>query len=101
MDKLLEEVENGKSSVMVNGHGEVERVVSVVALHVEDDSGRLLVQLGKWEANKLNPACQLPGAKQERDELTFDAVRRVLETKVAPLAGLVEVVKAEREVSEK
>jgi hypothetical protein len=100
-EKLWEEVNRGKSVVMVNSKGEVERVVSVVALRIQRDDGRFLVQLGKQDQDSdvVVPSCQMPGGKQERNELTGDTVRRILRQKLEPLATAAgEVLKSDRQV---
>merc|ERR1712176_1467394 len=46
---LRNEIKKGKSLVILTGAGEVERVVSVVALRVERPDDHIFVQLAKWE----------------------------------------------------
>merc|ERR1712108_7967 len=45
---LIEEVRNGKSTVIQTGTGEVERVVSLATLRIERFDGCSFVSLGKW-----------------------------------------------------
>lgn len=98
IEKLREEVEKGKSVVMMNGNNELERVVSVVALRAEDDDGRVFAQLGKLTAEGApeEVACQLPGGKQQQGELTTEALQRILQAKLEPLADKVEILGTER-----
>merc|ERR1712032_1250996 len=56
-------------------------------------------QLGKLE-DTINAACQLPGAKQDRGEMTADAANRVLLTKLEPMADLVNIIGTKREIKE-
>lgn len=49
IDKLREEVEGSRSTVLVTGAGAVVRVVSLVVLRVEDGAGRIFTQLGRWD----------------------------------------------------
>jgi hypothetical protein len=96
-EKLRAEVNSGKSTVMVTGAGEVERVVSVVALTIQREDGCVLVQLGKKEMGAVKPTCQMPGGKQERAELTGDAMKRLFK-RLEPVTGQVQVVRTERQV---
>lgn len=100
VEKLRGEILQGKSTVMMNAQGQPERVVSVVALHVERKDGYVLVQLGRvrLEGSEAEPCCQLPGVKQEQGETCAEALRRILATKLAPLAGTLEQLRIEREV---
>jgi len=71
--KLQEEVEEGKSVLVMTERGYTFRVVSLVALRVKNAAGLVLVQLGKWEGKEnepVIPSCLLPGLKQHRTELT-------------------------------
>jgi len=87
---------------MVAANGEVQRIVSIVALRIyHPRNGTLLVQLGKCIDDQLSVACQLPGGKQERGELAADAVQRFLRTKLVSLVGQIVVTSMERETREK
>ena len=61
-----------------------QRVVSVVALHAENDEGDMFVQLGKWSESDddITVAVELPGGKQERGELPFDSIQRLFKSKL-------------------
>ena len=101
LEKLRDEVNLGKSAVLVNGSGGIERIAAIVALRIEREDGYLFAQLGKREEDKMTPACKLPGGKQERGELLTDSVKRLLEGKFALLAGCVQVVRTLRQVESK
>mmetsp|Transcript_21363 Transcript_21363/g.49666 ORF Transcript_21363/g.49666 Transcript_21363/m.49666 type:complete len:1070 (-) Transcript_21363:28-3237(-) len=99
--ELRSEVETGKSVVVVNGQGEVQRIVSVVALQVRDDNDNIFVQLGKVEKNKVVFKGELPGSKQQRGELTSEAVQRVLEQRLAPVTSCIELGESTRSREQK
>jgi len=86
--------------VVVDGFGEVQRVVALVALRItkNDDSQRMLVQIGKWSDGVAQVTCLLPGTKCELKELRGDAMERLLQSKLAALAGHVVVSRIDREV---
>mmetsp|Transcript_58544 Transcript_58544/g.181825 ORF Transcript_58544/g.181825 Transcript_58544/m.181825 type:complete len:251 (-) Transcript_58544:10-762(-) len=91
IDKLTEEVCSAKSIVVVTGEGRILRLVSLVVLRLERGDGRLLVHVGKWDGSRFEAECQLPGLKQERDELVGETVARMLGTKLKQLEGQVHV----------
>mmetsp|Transcript_56370 Transcript_56370/g.132168 ORF Transcript_56370/g.132168 Transcript_56370/m.132168 type:complete len:1057 (+) Transcript_56370:78-3248(+) len=99
--ELRTEVEAGKSVVLVNGSGEVQRVVSVVALKLCDEQDNIFVQLGKLEKGKVVFSGQLPGSKQQRGELTAEAVQRILDSRLAPLTSCVEFAETSRSREQK
>jgi len=99
--RLEQEIKSGKSLVILTGAGEIQRVVSVVALRVRRQDGNIFVQLAKWEQSSgVCPHVQLPGGKQERGEQPFDSVQRFLDTTLSPLADS-EVEHMERDVTER
>jgi len=104
MDKLIDEVRDGKSIVVVTGEGDIIRVVSLVALRAErDDDGFIFAQVAKWERDRgeIKAACQMPGFKQERDELVGEAFQRLFNTKLQILKNKVDITGTVRENSEK
>jgi hypothetical protein len=104
LEKLRGEVMTGKSTVVVNGQGEIERVVSVVALRIQqgdyclEDQPLQLVEIGRWNGTRIVPTCQLPGGKQERDELVGDAARRLMDSLLEPIVNRVKLVNMKRQV---
>jgi len=102
IDKLREEVESLKSIVLVTGEGAVIRAVSLVVLRAEDDCGRVFMQVGKWEAGaQMKGDLQLPGAKQDADELVGETLERMFATKVSLLQGKLHFTGTTREMHEK
>lgn len=65
----------------------------VLRLHRAD--GRLLAQLGRWKkrwaGKSATTECRLPSVVQEAGEPAVKALRRLLETRLAPLAGGVNI----------
>jgi len=100
-ENLQKEVQNGVSLVILNGVGEVERVVSVVALRVEREDNKLFVQLAKWEHRSgLSVSVALPGGKQERQEHPLESVNRFHKTKLSAIKDA-EIQHMQREVTTK
>jgi len=94
---LTHEVETGKCTVMLNGDGELERVVSVVALNILNKDRRVLVQIGKHTGLEVSIGCQLPGGKQERGEFASDAAQRIMDTKLRAYADFVNFIGISRQ----
>jgi len=101
--KLRQEVEKGKSIVVVDGQGNIRRVVAVVAIRVERSADKcLLAQVGRLNgAGKPTAACQLPGGKQEVGESPDAAMERIMKAKMAPLIGHIELDRVDRTVEVK
>lgn len=93
--KLREEVSRGKSTVVINGKGDLERIVSVAAIRIESN-GYIFAQIGKVEDSGVVPACQLPGGKYGTGELTTDVLQRLFGGKLASIASNVKLVRTER-----
>jgi len=100
LGRLREEVQLGKSIVLVSGTGQVERVVSVVAFRLEDTEGHVFVRLCKFDGpdpeGRLQFVCELPGGKQYRQETQVKTVSRLLHSKLKPLRKLVAVTRMHR-----
>lgn len=103
MDKLGLEVESGKSTVMLNALGEIERVVSLVAMKLCNEQDQMFIQICKLESGQMSmkPACQLPGRKQDRGELVIDTFDQLLANKLNVVSHDVEVTHTEREFEHK
>jgi len=79
LGNLEEEVIKGKSCLMVNAVGQIERVVSVVVVEIQNAHGQVLVELGKRETcEPISASCQLPGLKQEAGEVLNSTLARLL-----------------------
>lgn len=94
---LRQEVEDGRSIVILSHAGEMERVVALVVMHIDRGDGRVFVQLAKWENSQVVPDMQLPAAKCRRNESSDEAFQRLLVTKLAMMAEGIEVMRVERE----
>uniref|UniRef100_A0A7S2LZ44 Uncharacterized protein n=1 Tax=Zooxanthella nutricula TaxID=1333877 RepID=A0A7S2LZ44_9DINO len=88
-DKLRQEIESGRSLVVVTGSGSIIRVASIVLLKVTNEEGKILAQVGSTSQDESNDLwkqvkaeCQLPGAKQDRDELVSDTITRICRTRL-------------------
>lgn len=98
---LRQEIEDGRSIVILSLAGEIERVVSLAAIHIVRGDGRVLVQLAKWQKLQALPDVQLPAVKCRGNESSDEAVQRLLLTDLAPLAEGLELLGTERESSER
>jgi len=98
LDSLREEVDNGTSTIFMTIDGDLERVAQVTALRIESPKGDILTQVGKLKNGQAEVDCKLPGGKQQRAEDPDHAAKRVLATKLAPLAENVHWMRQVREV---
>jgi len=81
LERLRAEVQEGRSVVTVNGRGDAERIVIVVALRLtRREDGRVLALLAKQEGPSaaMAPCCNLPGRKQEHGDLVGDTFQGIL-----------------------
>jgi len=102
VDQLKEEVLEGRSIVVLDSRGEPERAVSVTALRIKHEDGvRMFVQLGTKDGSQIVARCELPGAKQEKEELPMQAVHRIIREKLNPMKGLLEIVGSELKTDQK
>jgi len=98
LSNLSEEIRRGKSCLLVNADGDIERVASVVVVEIQNTCGQILVELGKREkCEPVNASCQLPGLKQEAGETLNSVLARLLSRLYLEVDD-VEVVSVEREV---
>lgn len=97
-EELKQEVLAHKSTLLLNSAEHLERVAAVTTLRVRRSDGRLFLQLGKLDGSRVVASCQLPGAKPEADETPAETARRILNTKLTPLAECVELEECSREV---
>jgi len=75
---LQDEVLKGKSCVLMNAQGEIERLAFVVVLQMTSCHGKVLAELGKVEGGVATAGCQLPGLKQEVGEMMHHTLVRLL-----------------------
>ncbi|CAK0818019.1 unnamed protein product [Prorocentrum cordatum] len=92
--RLVEEVDDGRSCVVMNGDGEVERAVAVTVLQLNDTAGNVLVQIAKTVEDTFAPVCQLPGVKQKGSESPSEAIQRLL-TDLSPLVPAVQIKRSD------
>ncbi|CAK0822917.1 unnamed protein product [Prorocentrum cordatum] len=98
LSALTAEIREGRSTVMLNASGEMERIVSLAALEIHNDRLQLLVELGKSDTGSMEPSGKLPGGKQQRGELVRETVDRLLDTKLAPICPQLEVGHLKRDL---
>lgn len=89
-EELEKEVSKCDCDLMIYPHCKprgslVLRVVTIVALHLQNSEGKVLAQIGKFVRGMLIPRCTYPGTKQNTGELPRQAVERMLETKLKAL----------------
>lgn len=100
-EQLKAEVDASKSIVVVTGAGSIIRVVSLVVLRAVQPDGRIFMQVGKWDNSEVKSALQLPGAKQEAEELVSETLERMFSTKLTLLQDKLEFLGTARENEEK
>lgn len=84
LESLIREVEQNRCVLSISAESEVFRLVTVTAVAVKRADTKLLVELGTWDADGgLKVNCKLPGTKQEGSESPLEALRRVLNSKLA------------------
>jgi len=89
---LTEEVKSGTTCLMVDSVGEVERVVSVVALRLMRPSdGKFLAEVGKVRGDGVAAECRLPAIRQQAGETRVEAAQRLVATALPPLAEAMEI----------
>jgi len=101
MDALEEEVHNGKSTLAEHAPNIVERLAAVAVVLLRRRDGKVLVQLGKWEAGAVVPKANLPGSKLHDCEKPTDGVKRVLREELEPFADRVRLEQVEQRIEVK
>merc|ERR1712127_718808 len=84
---------------MVNWEGDIERIVSIMVLHLSHPNGRVLVRLGRWKDEEFQVSCQLPGRKQMHGESAPQTFARFFQGPFAPFENQISFVGAELEES--
>lgn len=100
VNELRQEVEDGRSIVILGLASEIERVVSLATMHIVREDGRILVQLARWDQNEAHPDLELPSTKCSSNESSDEAAQRLLATYLAPLEKDVFLLGTERETTE-
>jgi len=98
--QLQEEVDASKSILVVTAKRDIIRVVSLVALRAVQADGRVFMQVGKWEGGTVKSTWQLPGTKQEADELIGETLERMFATKLTLLDGKLDITGAADRITE-
>merc|ERR1719330_1878647 len=92
------EVLEGKSCFTINWQGEVERVVSIIALRLLHTDGRILAHIGEWDGDRIHASCRLIGKKQKHGETPHQTRTRLLRGVLAPIAHAIRCTHAELNV---
>lgn len=82
LKELENEVEAGDCDLVLEPDESIFRLVTIAALRLERDDGRILTQIGKCIKGQTVVSCTLPGTKLHVGELPGDAVRRLLNNKL-------------------
>jgi len=86
MQDLETEVEMGECDLVVDRLERVHRVVSLVAVRLERDDGRVLAEIGKCTRGRVELICNLPGTKVKVGELPQDAIQRLLVSRLQAIS---------------
>eukprot|EP00930_Biecheleria_cincta_P083366 TRINITY_DN7294_c0_g2_i2.p1 TRINITY_DN7294_c0_g2~~TRINITY_DN7294_c0_g2_i2.p1 ORF type:complete len:887 (-),score=97.89 TRINITY_DN7294_c0_g2_i2:197-2782(-) len=76
--ELRQEVIDGKSFILQDEHGHVERAVNLAVVQLRHADGRILAQIGKFQDDELRMEFRMPGGKQGRNELPGQAMARIV-----------------------
>eukprot|EP00971_Amphidinium_carterae_P248918 4941096-Amphidinium_carterae.1 len=88
------ELRAGQSHVSVglDGPTSITRVVKVVALHLTDHKGHVLLQLGQCVDGRCDGKVNLPGCKMLGHESPEDALKRLIDEHLRTLADAIQIV---------
>jgi len=102
-EKLREDILSGRSIVVLNERGKPERITSKVSVHFacEDEEDYIFAQIAKWRNGTIVSSCRYPSMKREGNEQTNDTIRRLLTTKLKPLAGAARLQYQQQKVTTK
>jgi len=85
---LEEEVLEGRSLLMLDDEGQVQRKVALLVLEITNNKGELLVELAHSsleEGDEWSPCLRLPAEKQLHDEVPQETLERLLDSRLAEL----------------
>merc|ERR1712032_22394 len=85
---LSAEIQSGKSVVIFNGAGGIQRVVAVATLKLLH-RGRFFVEIGKMTDDGPHATCNLPGAKLKEEEMPGDVLPQVIRENLSPFADII------------
>lgn len=85
LPSLQKEVKERMCVLLIDGDGQPLRVVTVVALRLVRDDGRVLAQLGKLRGGTVQMSCAFPGVLLKEGELPTDGKERLLQSELATL----------------
>ncbi|CAE8613934.1 unnamed protein product [Polarella glacialis] len=98
LEKLKDEVRTGKSVILQDTMGNVERATNVASLLLKNALGLVFTQIGQFKGQELNVDIKLPGGKQTREELPGQTIHRILfDSLFKPMAKHISIEKVERE----
>jgi len=100
-EKLREEILSGRSIVVLTERGKPQRITSKVSVHFtcENEEDSIFAQIAKWRNGTIVPCCRYPSMTREQNEPTQDTIRRLLTTKLKPLAGAAQLQQQQEEVT--
>merc|ERR1719221_1545763 len=98
--QLEDDIRSEECVLIPTDHGQVARVTITTQLRLER-GGLVLVQLGKCNGGEVLPECRLPGLIRERGELPGVALDRLLQGKLAPFAGGVQLESSKEVIEER
>jgi len=95
---LQDEVRSGKSTLMVTGDGQVERVVALVTVEIMQDDGLILVQVGEDKDGVATPyiPVRLPGMKLKEAMSASDCARTVVHDRLEEMAPFISIQESKR-----
>mmetsp|Transcript_43155 Transcript_43155/g.101411 ORF Transcript_43155/g.101411 Transcript_43155/m.101411 type:complete len:1008 (-) Transcript_43155:68-3091(-) len=90
---LIDELEKDECSLDRSHTGELKRVVTLVVVHVADNCGKTLIQIGKRDQKgKIKANVLYPAIKRQKGELPQAALKRLMNEQLRAFRGKIQVV---------
>mmetsp|Transcript_28450 Transcript_28450/g.88484 ORF Transcript_28450/g.88484 Transcript_28450/m.88484 type:complete len:1049 (-) Transcript_28450:47-3193(-) len=78
LEALRKDVTDGDACIIMDAHGQPERLVSAVSLHLTDSDGSIFARIGKTDAGRHKACCKLPSIKLHAGESSESGVTRLM-----------------------
>merc|ERR1712113_626137 len=96
---LSGELLSRKCAIFLTDEGEVHRAVAVAAVNLTNHEGLLLVQLAKWENQKIDLQYKIPGSAVCGGKSIEDVIDEILNGRLSIMASGIRFDHVERETN--